>query len=93
MLFKWTKTSKWKWYKEFATNTARRTDVPFWKMAGGVALMITSRVKPPPSAAITERILTPKMSIPLFIASIAPEAAKATIPINPKIVINDSVII
>jgi hypothetical protein len=50
------------------------------KIAGGVKLKRTSLVSPPPCAVIIERRITPKRSVFLLIATIAPAIEKAITP-------------
>ena len=55
------------------------------KIAGGEKLKITSRVSPPPYAVTIERRITPKRSVFLRMAIIAPEIENA---MEPSISIN-----
>jgi hypothetical protein len=61
------------------------------KIAGGEKLKITSRVSPPPCAVKIERRITPKRSVFLLIATIAPEIEKAITPIISIIVANNPI--
>ena len=47
--------------------------------------MMISRMIPPPTAVVIARIFTPKISIFFWIATIAPDNAKAMVPIMSKI--------
>ena len=50
------------------------------KAVGGVTPNMISRIIPPPTAVVAPKIFTPKMSIFFSMAVIAPEDAKATVP-------------
>ena len=49
---------------------------------GGVTPKITSLIIPPPTAVVAPKMFTPNISIFFSIASMAPEEANATVPIN-----------
>ena len=53
--------------------------------AGGVRPRIVSRRIPPPTVVSMPVMLTPKRSSPLRMPSIAPEMAKATVPMSSNI--------
>ena len=52
----------------------------FVNTLGGIIPSTISRIIPPPTAVTTPSTLTPKMSIFRSTPTIAPEAAKATVP-------------
>ena len=64
----------------FAAIAAMITKKGFLNAAGGVEPMTRSRMMPPPVAVRSARILTPKMSIFFLIPAMAPDTAKATVP-------------
>ena len=65
----------------FAATAAMITKNGFLNAAGGVEPVMRSLMIPPPVAVSRARILTPKMSIFLRMPAIAPDTAKATVPI------------
>ena len=64
------------------TASASRAYTGLWNVLGGVSPRITSRITPPPTAVVSPRMNTPKMSMPFFTPSTAPETAKAAVPIS-----------
>ena len=50
------------------------------KAVGGILPMMRSLMMPPPVAVTIARMLMPKMSISLRMPAIAPDTAKATVP-------------
>ena len=64
----------------FAEIAAMITKKGFLNAIGGVVPMTRSRMMPPPVAVKRARILTPKISIFFLIPAMAPDTAKATVP-------------
>ena len=75
------------------TPIAARMNSGVEKIAGGVLPSVTSRRMPPPTAVTVPIIATPKMSIPLRMASSAPDAANDTVPSISRIWLNSSIFI
>ena len=63
-----------------AATAAIITKNGFVKAAGGVVPVTRSLMMPPPVAVRSARILTPKMSIFFLMPAMAPDTAKATVP-------------
>ena len=61
------------------------------KAAGGVTPNMISRIIPPPTAVVAPRTFTPKISIFFSMAVMAPEEAKAIVPMISRKNINVSI--
>ena len=60
-----------------------------WRKAlGGVIPKIRSRIIPPPTAVVSPKMHTPKISIRFFTPTSAPDRAKDTVPIHSNNAIN-----
>lgn len=58
--------------------------VEFWNIFGGVIPRTRSRMNPPPRAVTRPKTITPSMSIFFLHPSMAPEIAKAMVPMMSK---------
>ena len=75
------------------TAIAISTDVGSRNADGGVRPRMRSRMIPPPTAVVTPRTQTPKMSICFFRPVIAPVSAKEIVPMISKIKISRSMLV
>ena len=74
-----------------AVTAAMITNKGFLKAIGGVEPVMRSLMMPPPVAVRSAKMLTPKMSIFLRMPAMAPDTAKATVPMMSVIKMKSSV--
>ena len=75
----------------FAAIAAMMTKKGFLNAIGGVEPVTRSLMMPPPVAVKSAKMLTPKISIFFLIPAMAPDTAKATVPMMSVIKMKSSV--